>query len=176
MERNETSIKLASSYLEAAARQGRYASNPMGIDENLTEALNSLSLTEYHELVEKAGSFINVDLDKSSLFEVIEDIRSNRGRRNMEDHFIFHQASSKMMSELFGMNTQEFSRRRKSLGMTGNDQHRPRVVNSETEALIWKSWKTNIDMDDRDRYLSVSEETGQPLRQVWAVVKRLQVH
>lgn len=176
MERNETSIKLASSYLEAAARQGRYSSNPMGIDENLTEALNSLSLAEYYELVDKASSFINVELDEGSLLEEIEGIRNNRGRRNMEDHFIFHQASSKMMSQLFGMNTQEFSRRRKSLGMTGNDQHRPRAVDIETEAHIWESWKANADMDDRDRYLAVSEDTGQPLRQVWTVVKRLEVH
>ncbi len=176
MEIKDVTTTLASGYLYAVATQNPYEANDLGIDQDLAAMLGSLSMQEYAELVERAGAFINVEVDEASLSDVIEDIVSNRGTRHLEDFFILHHASTKMMNELFGMTSREFSNRRSVLGLYGKDQHRPRKLDEKTEEFIWKCWKNHEDIEYRERLLMVSEETGESLREIWSVIKRLELH
>jgi len=146
--------------------------NRFGIKNELFERLKHLRPNEHVYLLEHASRFLTISFDASSIEQLLNEAQEKNRERELEDQFLYSQATNTMMRELFGMHTTEFCARRRVLGLAGQGQHRPQYCDEETEILIWRQWKKYESLEERQRYLSVAEAACQPLNIVWPAIKR----
>lgn len=144
----------------------------IGIDDALATTLSKLTFAEVRTIASRANRFLTIHIDAESLEQLISHAANDRADSELQDRFLYNYATSAMMREFFGMHTTEFCNRRKILGLAGQGQHRPQYCNEETEIAIWTHFQANNDIEIRERYLKVSELTGQPLNIVYPAIKR----
>jgi len=90
---------------------------------------------------------------------------------NIANEFLALGAPLMMMRELFGMHANEFTLRRRVLGLKGENRGRPRI-DEVSETFIWDLWYKLRDMELRARYLKAVELSGETMLSIWTAVKR----
>ena len=75
------------------------------------------------------------------------------------------------MRRLFGMHASEFSRRRNILNIRGVGSGRPPLCNEETDHLLWKLWQLYSQLDERERFLKMADQTGLDLHLIWSTLR-----
>lgn len=175
MDKHTTYTTLAVSLFNQIPNRKNQHCTSIGITDDLASRLVNLSLTKLHAVAAKAERFLTVRIDKPILEQLLLDAANDSDNVELQDQFLYAYATNTMMREFFGMHTTEFCARRKLLGLAGKGQHRPQYCDEETEVLIWEQFQRLDHLEIRQRYLKVSEVTGQPLNIVWPAIQRHKV-
>jgi hypothetical protein len=141
------------------------------LSDELLTTLSKLNLTEQKSLIDRARYFLNVDLDEKSLKRQLKELEDTREEHELEDTYLFHGAPLVLMRRLFGMHASEFSRRRNILNIRGVGSGRPPLCNEETDHLLWKLWQLYSQLDERERFLKMADQTGLDLHLIWSTLR-----
>lgn len=142
------------------------------ISDELVSQLSQLSLTELQAVIKRSSRFMTITIDSPVLTTVLQEVANDGENAELQDQFIYHRATAKMMREFFGMHTTDFCARRKRLGLAHLGQHRPPVCDEENEVLFWREYQRLKHLEIRHRYLKIAENTGQPLNVIWPAIQR----
>ncbi len=144
----------------------------LGLDSLQAVELSKLDGWGQHFLARRAPRFMTITVDPQALIEQLRVYVAAVKERELEDVFLQRRATQKMMRELFGMHSDEFTWRRRQLGMFGVVSHRPSVCDKNTELKIWRYWHDHQHLDIRSRWLKTAELSGQYLNIIWDTVKK----
>lgn len=134
-------------------------------------SLSSLDISQQKLLIKNAFNYVEININIESLRFRLNEIANQKEYRELEDTFLVLGAPLCLMRRLFGIHASEFSNRRRILNLAGNNSGRPRRVEESTEHYIWKVWIEHSNLDQRERLLKVSDETGTDLHTIWNALK-----
>lgn len=143
-----------------------------GLDSNVIDSLSKLTLEEQRFITTRAENFLNFQFNQPVLSTLLSDLQRKQKDQEIENRFILNSATSRMMGALFGMHTTEFSARRKTLGLAGKGQHRPAKCDLNIELDIIQYWHEAEQMEERERYMHVSQKSEQAFNVVWPAIQR----
>ena len=141
------------------------------LSDELLTTLSKLNLTEQKSLINRARYFLNVGVDEKALTRQLKELEDKREERELEDIYLFHGAPLVLMRRLFGMHASEFSRRRNILNIRGAGSGRPPLCDEGTDHLVWKTWLHHKQLDERERFLKIADETGLDLHLIWSALR-----
>jgi len=141
------------------------------ISDELLTTLSKLNLTEQKSLINRARYFLKVGVDEKALTRQLKELEDKREERELEDLYLFHGAPLVLMRRLFGMHASEFSRRRNILNIRGAGSGRPPLCDEETDHLVWKTWLHHKQLDERERFLKIADETSLDLHLIWSALR-----
>ena len=110
-------------------------------------------------------------VDEKALTSQLKELEDKREDRELEDIYLFHGAPLVLMRRLFGMHASEFSRRRNILNIRGAGSGRPPLCDEETDHLVWKLWLHHKQLDERERFLKIADETNLDLHLIWSALR-----
>lgn len=138
-------------------------------------ALQNLRFPEWQQIMQQSNGFLHIDIDHELLRRAIERVHSVRVEEEQQDLMLRMMAPLPMMRELFGMHSNEYSNRRKIMGMKGSCVGRPPACDEETEINVWNAWQETAHINPLWlRYVTVAEMTEKQLNVVWQVVRRFE--
>lgn len=141
------------------------------IPDEIIAWIADLNLTQQDLLIQRANRYLSLTLDVTALQRQISEIEVLREERDLEDRFLLLGAPLRLMRRLFGMHAYEFSRRRKVLNIQGSGNGRPPSCTEETEHLVWNLWQSYQHSDERDRFMTIAEQTGLDLHIIWSALR-----
>jgi hypothetical protein len=141
------------------------------LSDELLTTLSKLNLTEQKSLINRARYFLKVGVDEKALTRQLKELEDKREERELEDIYLFHGAPLVLMRRLFGMHASEFSRRRNILNIRGAGSGRPPLCDEGTDHLVWKTWLHHKQLDERERFLKIADETGLDLHLIWSALR-----
>ena len=141
------------------------------LSDELLTTLSKLNLTEQKSLIDRARYFLNIDLDEEALKRQLKELEDTREEHELEDTYLFHGAPLVLMRRLFGMHASEFSRRRNILNIQGSGSGRPPLCNEETDHLVWKLWQQHNQLEERQRFIKMADETNLDLHLIWSALR-----
>ncbi|MGS2722150.1 STY4526/YPO1902 family pathogenicity island replication protein [Porticoccus sp. GXU_MW_L64] len=133
--------------------------------------LSQLSLSQQKSLVQRAKNFLNISIDTPALKKQLYELDLKREEKELEDIYMLMGAPLILMRRLFGMHAAEFSRRRCALKIQGSGSGRPRNCEEEIDHQLWQLWKTHHELDERERFMTIAEESGLDLHIVWSSLR-----
>ena len=101
----------------------------------------------------------------------IKELEDKREEKELEDIYLLQGAPLILMRRLFGMHASEFSRRRNILNIRGAGSGRPPLCDEETDHLVWKLWLHHKQLDERERFLKIADETSLDLHLIWSALR-----
>lgn len=139
--------------------------------ENLIACLALLNFTQQHSLIKKANEFITITVDVPALEMQLELIEKTKEQRELIDDYLLRGAPRDLMRRLFGIHSQEFSRRRTSLGLAGISKGRPSKRDEALDLEIWSNWKKYDYQDEKTRFLTLSKLMALDLHIIWSSLR-----
>lgn len=141
------------------------------LSDGLISLMSKLNLSEQRCLIKRAHNYLAININPAALEKQIKEIKKQREDYELEDTYLFHGAPLVLMRRLFGMHASEFSRRRSILNIGGAGSGRPPLCDEKTDHLVWKSWLTHQNTDERDRFLKVAQDTDLDLHLIWGALR-----
>jgi hypothetical protein len=141
------------------------------LPDNLITLMSKLNLTEQKALVQSAQYYVAININPSALERQIKELEDKREERELEDTYLLQGAPLKLMRRLFGMHASEFSRRRNVLNIRGEGSGRPPLCGEEPEHLAWKLWQHYKELNERERFLKIADETTLDLHLIWSALR-----
>jgi len=141
------------------------------LSDELLTTMSRLNLTEQKSLVNRARYFLSIGLDEKALKRQLKELEDKREEHELEDTYLFHGAPLVLMRRLFGMHASEFSRRRNILNIRGAGSGRPPLCSEETDHLVWKTWQLHKQLEERERFLKIADETNLDLHIIWSALR-----
>lgn len=141
------------------------------LPDNLITLMSKLNLTEQKSLVQHAQHYVAININPSALERQIKELEDKREERELEDIYLLHGAPLVLMRRLFGMHASEFSRRRNVLNIRGVGSGRPPLCDEETDHLVWKLWQRHNQLDERERFIMIADETNLDLHLIWSALR-----
>ncbi len=141
------------------------------LSDELLTTLSKLNLTEQKSLVNRARYFLKVGVDEKALTRQLKELEDKREARELEDIYLFHGAPLVLMRRLFGMHASEFSRRRNVLNIRGVGRGRPPLCDESSDHRIWKLWQHHKQLEERERFLKIADETSLDLHLIWSALR-----
>lgn len=141
------------------------------IPDELITAMSKLNLNQQKALAERARYFIDVAIDSNALKRQLYELEESREERELEDTYLLHGAPLILMRRLFGIHASEFSRRRSILNIRGAGSGRPPLCDEETDHLVWELWLHHKQLDERERFLKIADETRLDLHLIWSALR-----
>jgi hypothetical protein len=137
------------------------------LPDRLIDKLSELSFTQQEMLLEKASAYFSFELNVPEMDRQLEIIDQLRDDRQIEDIFLVQGAPLKLMRRLFGMHASEFSRRRDAMCLKHSGSGRPIRCDEKTDHYLWHLWAAHSKLDERERFLTVAEESCLNLHNIW---------
>lgn len=141
------------------------------LSDNLITIMSKLNLTEQKSLVQHAQHYVVISINSTALERQIKELENKREERELEDIYLLQGAPLILMRRLFGMHASEFSRRRNILNIRGVGSGRPPLCAEESEHLAWKLWQHYSQLDERERFLKIADETSLDLHLIWSALR-----
>ncbi len=141
------------------------------LSDELLTTLSRLNLTEQTSLINRARYFLKIGVDEKALTRQLKELEDMREERELEDIYLFHGAPLVLMRRLFGMHASEFSRRRNVLNIRGVSSGRPPLCDEASDHRVWKLWQHHKQLEERERFLKIAEETNLDLHLIWSVLR-----
>ena len=141
------------------------------LSDELLTTLSRLNLTEQKSLINRAHYFLNIGLNEKALTRQLKELEDIREERELEDIYLLHGAPLVLMRRLFGMHASEFSRRRNILNIRGAGSGRPPLCDEESDHLVWKLWQLHNQLEERERFLKIADETSLDLHLIWSALR-----
>jgi hypothetical protein len=163
-----SAAKTLMSYLESL-QSIHFKTNTL--PDNLITLMSKLNLTEQKSLVQSAQHYVVVNIKTSALERQIKEIEDKREEKELEDIYLLQGAPLILMRRLFGMHASEFSRRRNVLNIRGVGSGRPPLCDEESDHLVWKLWQHHKQLEERERFLKIADETSLDLHLIWSALR-----
>ena len=173
MDRTERDIfrEAARKLFDVTGYAMEHEQNILGIDPCILAKIAKLnSMGKYH-VAEKANCYLTITVNEKDLAEQIELFNRLGKHHQLQDYFLLQQAPFDMMQALFHFTCNQFSWRRRMLGVYKQDSHRPPYCEPEEEQEIWQHLYHYRHLDETDRYLKAAELSGVTLQKVWSAAK-----
>lgn len=143
----------------------------LGFRPDQVSRLRGLTLANLHRLARAPAHFMAVSVDPVCLDRLLSHLERTQEVEHLQDELILQRAPLPMMNALYAMTAEEFSMRRKMLGMANIGLGRPPGPTPEQETTCWNAWTAHDDLDKAHRYLAVAQSTELPLCTIWSLVK-----
>lgn len=141
------------------------------LSDNLITIMSKLNLTEQKSLVQHAQHYVVISINSTALERQIKELENKREERELEDIYLLQGAPLILMRRLFGMHASEFSRRRNILNIRGVGSGRPPLCDEKSEHLTWKLWQHYNQLNERERFLKIADETSLDLHLIWSALR-----
>jgi hypothetical protein len=141
------------------------------LPDNLITLMSKLNLTEQKSLVQSAQHYVVININTSALERQIKELEDKREEKELEDIYLLQCAPLILMRRLFGMHASEFSRRRNVLNIRGVGSGRPPLCDEESDHLVWKLWQHHKQLEERERFLKIADETSLDLHLIWSALR-----
>ncbi|WP_339672427.1 STY4526/YPO1902 family pathogenicity island replication protein [Dasania marina] len=141
------------------------------LPDNLITLMSKLNLTEQKSLVQRAQHYVVININLSALERQIKELEDQREEKELEDIYLFQGAPLILMRRLFGMHASEFSRRRNVLNIRGVGSGRPPLCDEKSEHLAWKLWQQYEQLNERERFLKIADDTSLDLHLIWSSLR-----
>lgn len=130
--------------------------------------LNVKALRHFSKL---SGHFLTIKTDHDCFSKMMKHLQMEMEQEAVIDELIEHEAPITMMIELFGMSSSEYIQRQRLLGVPQRGAGRPAALDDEIQVEVWRQWKATQHQPQLERFLTVSRETGLPLRSLWSLIQ-----
>lgn len=147
----------------------------LGFRPDQVTRLRCLTLANLHRLARAPAHFMAVSVDPVCLDRLLTHLERAQEVENLQDELILQRAPLPMMHALYAMTAEEYSTRRKMLGMASVGLGRPPGPTPEQETTCWNVWSAHDDLDKPHRYLAVAQSTELPLCTLWSLVKSWEI-
>ncbi|QIQ22124.1 DUF2857 domain-containing protein [Zophobihabitans entericus] len=129
-------------------------------------------------LMNTSVSWCKVSVDREVLFRLLQRAQDNEHEIEKIDKMLNLGASSKMISDVFGLNHREIAFRKRILGIDKKQGRWPEVT-EEQDHLLWRKWQDIIKKDKLEitnqtdmaySCMRVSEETNVAMAMIWQIM------
>ncbi|HYQ90677.1 MAG TPA: STY4526/YPO1902 family pathogenicity island replication protein [Candidatus Competibacteraceae bacterium] len=133
-----------------------------------------LTLEELDRLKRMSPSFLSVTFNQERFLKAKAHVHR---QIRLEHHLLRAGAPFAMMRHFYGVSWEEFTRRRKALGLQGDGIGRPTAPTEEAIRTIWQAWQQESRQVpgtpvSPEHYLAIHQVTGFPLRLIWTLVQQ----
>jgi hypothetical protein len=140
------------------------------------EALRDMNIGDLCHIETLRAHCLRIALNRNVYWPMVAHLRQRRESEELQKTLISHDAPLEMMQAFFGMSGREYARLRRMLVVDTVAGRPPEPDEAETQTL-WDAWKARADrLTDGalppEEYLTMSEESGVPLRTVWSQTRR----
>lgn len=122
-----------------------------GVDPNQIDRLRTLDTSDINRLATLPDRIVELALDGSSMSSCLRRLAAIKDAQFLEDYFIRHGASPKMMKAFFTMPFETTRARRQALGQKGV-YGRPVLPAMDVRDRIHRFWAAHAHLDPRSRY------------------------
>ena len=134
--------------------------------------ISKINITQQKLLITYAKHFVNVTINRDSLSRQLDEVIQAATINELEDQFLSLGAPKKMRRELFGTNASEYTNRRDALDLKWNRAGRTLTCDEATEHKIWAAWQSLSHLEERQRYIQLSKDTGLELNIIWNTIQQ----
>ena len=145
--------------------------NQLGIPPAMIAPLTDLRPAEINRLAELRGC-VRITLDVPALSRLLDRLMQDRSKEQLVQELIRRGAPQPMLYSLFQLTSREATALRYVLGLPGSPG-RTREPTEEEEHRVWKTMQKLAMTADRmtpQDWVDLQDETGVPLRVLWAMV------
>lgn len=147
-----------------------------GIDDQQLERLQELRAIDLHRLARIRAPLIGVALNAEALKSGLRAIAVSGELKAVEDYFILHGASWRLMKSLFKMRHKLTLARRREFGVRRGDG-RQRLPDMALRERIWRAWEALGPLHLRDRYFRLHQSfPNLPIEALEIVVAEYESH
>lgn len=147
-----------------------------GIDNQQLERLQELRIADLHRLARMRTPLVGVTVDTEALRAGLRALSVSRDLKAVEDYFIQHGASWRLMKSLFSMRHKLTLARRREYGVHRGDG-RQRLPEMAVRERIWRAWEALGPLHLRDRYLKLHQSfPNLPIEALEIVVAEYESH
>ena len=122
-----------------------------GVEPDQIDRLRTLDASDINRLAALPGQMVELALDGESMSSCLRQLAAIKDAQFLEEYFIRHGASPKMMKAFFTMPFETTRRRRQALGQKGL-YGRPVLPTIEVRDRIHRFWAAHAHLDARTRY------------------------
>jgi hypothetical protein len=145
-----------------------------GLSRNDLLELQELTLEELDRLGQLSSRFMTITFDRKRFTTIKAQVRR---QIELERTLLCAGAPFAMMRHFFGFTWQDFTARRKALGLQGDGIGRPSAPTDEIIDAVWQAWQKEARQVPSthfgpEHYLAIHQVTGFPLRLIWTLVQQ----
>ena len=153
----------------AALRQMKFGAHEI-------EALREMSLSDFYRVETLRAHCLEIHLNRQVYWPMIEYLREQRKSEDVMQALVAADAPREMLQVLFGLNSREYGRLRRSLSVDPSSG-RPPVPDEGRSHELWKIWSSRTDRDPSGllapkAYLELQQETSLSMRAIWYLTRR----
>ncbi len=159
----------------ACLRAGDWATlRELGFGRPEIDAVRSLTLDQLDRLADHGrGHVLRVRLDRRAFWALVDEIRLERGREDVQIELLRRDAPQDMMEALFGIGPKRYARLRRGLEVpqaTG----RPAEPSEDEARRVWQAWEALGERTDLEphEWLALCERAGVNARACWRLLVR----
>jgi len=143
-------------------------------------ALRELGLEDLYQAGVVQVHCVDIRLNRRAYWPLIAHLRRTREAETVKRELMRLDAPLEMMQSLFRLTPREYTRLRRLL-VPEPAIGRPPEADEATSQALWRAWSRRIREASSGRlepqaYLELQQETGAPLRTVWALTERWSVY
>ena len=140
------------------------------------EALREMSLPDFYRIEVLRAHCLEVRLNRQVYWPMIDYLREQRESEEVLQSLIAADAPREMLQVLFGLNSREYGRLRRSLSVDPSIG-RPAEPDERSSHKLWCIWSERTDLDESGllkpkAYLEIQEEAGLAMRAIWYLTRR----
>lgn len=140
------------------------------------EALREMSLPDFYRVEALRAHCLEIRLNRQVYWPMIEYLREQRKSEDVMQALVAADAPREMLQVLFGLNSREYGRLRRSLSVDPSSG-RPPAPDEDSSHELWKIWSARTDRDASGllaprAYLELQQETGLSMRAIWYLTRR----
>ncbi len=143
----------------------------LNLSDRLIASMAELNLNQQKWLIGRAGYYLKFELNTIALERQLQELDVLQAEYQIENMFILKGSPRSLMRRLFGMHPTEFARRREILDLQGVSIGRPPKCDEAMEHTLWSLWQELEELDPRQRFLALADQTELDLHIIWGALK-----
>lgn len=153
-----------------------HALQHMQFGEKEVAALKELSMLDLYRAESLKVHCLSISLNRQVFWPMIEVLKKQRENDETINKLIEEDAPLELMNELYGMNSREYTARRRHFPEK-KGRGRPRLPDQASEDALYSQWRKIVNHRDSadltpDEYLQLHEILGITLRAIWNLISR----
>ena len=162
--------------IRCLAENDQHALRGMNFGPNEVAALRDVSLADLYRAGSLRAHCLDVQLDRDVYWRMLERLRDERQREELQRDLIEADAPLEMMRSLFGVGAREYTRLRRLL-TADPAVGRPPDPDEAASHALWHAWSERTKDDPSasltgEDYLALGVQTGVSMRAIWQLTRR----